>query len=239
MLYKVCVCETYFGRCQKHEMSEQWGKKWHWRSSANRLWLDILYWHLLVHKTLRLPPPDPPLSAQWSEHCDSVGSTFETTRRAILFYCRLMSGTIFPFAFLPSAHASLSVAVRRSLSTKLCDSRDGNRRWFLNHNTTVTGVSVLWVTPIPRHPTLQRSSKRKIKAFGLFAYHLHTNPNWLFLDARRLGSLFITCDSNLFLLFVEFASDYYVPQFRPGNKRPDDLNCFGSTQECECSRKPN
>lgn len=214
------------------------GEKWHWRSvavnAATCLWLDILYLHLLVCKTLH-----PPLSPQWSERCDYVVSTFETTPSAILFHCSLMSSTMFPLALLPSAHASLSVMACRRLSTKLCDSGDGNSRWFLNHNTIMTGVSILWVTPIPPHPTLQCSSKRNIKAFGLFAYHLHPKPNWLFLDARRLGSLFITWDCNLFLLFAEFASDYHVAQLRPGNKRPDDLNCFSSTQECKCSGRAN
>lgn len=169
-------------------------------------------------------------------------STFETTRRtlsSILSYCRTTSGTRFPLAFLPSAHASLSVMLCRRRSTKAVRLWGRQQEMISKpqHHNDRCVYSVSHHKPPPPSPL--HSPKRKIKAFGLFAYHLHTNPNWLFLDARRLGSLFITWDCNLFLLYVEFASDYYVPPLRPGNKRPDDLNCFSSAQEYKCSGRPN
>lgn len=156
-------------------------------------------------------------------------------------YCCLMPATMFSFS-LPYQRSRLALC-DGMLETKY----KGVRLWGWqqeviskpqHHNDRcVFSVSPPYTSPTPL--SLQCSSKRNIKAFGLFAYYLHPSPNWLFLDARRLGSLFITWECNLFFLFVAFASDYYVPQLRPGNKRPDDLNCFSSTQECKCSRRPN
>lgn len=164
------------------------------------LWLDIC-----IHSCTRLCV-DVPLSAQWSQHHDSLVSTFETTHRTVGCCCLVVFGTMFPSAFSPYAYASLSVMACRRPSTKLCHSRDtGEWSWFQNQNSVMTGVSVLWVTPITPHPTLQRSTKRKIKAFGLFAYHLHPNPNWLFLKCQEAHIIIYYLGLQIVFFFFPFT----------------------------------
>lgn len=194
------------------------------RNTANCLWLDNsnsrLVWNthmqgLCVRLLLicRCLLSDQSTAAPWSPLLRQHDALPPLSSPTVAY--RREQGSLLP-SFPPLTPRSLWCYVGDAVQ-KLCDSGDGNRSWFQNHSIIMTGVSILWVTTKP--PPLPHSSKRKIKAFGLFAYHLHTNPNWMFLDARRLGSLFITWDCNLFLLYVEFASDYYVPPLRPGNKR--------------------